>query len=108
MEQITTQLPGSRLPGESVNAWAARVFNAGWVPANGGTEQPQVLGGKRVLYVTDLKLGRHAYLDLDSDMILDEVFIDRLWKIEVAKAERAQEEAAFLSDPDFRAFMGGR
>ena len=66
----TTILPGARLAGESLHAWVARVYSAGWVPACGGTETPLMMKGRRVLYVTDLKLGAHAYLDLNTDIIL--------------------------------------
>lgn len=42
-----------------------------WVPANGGTEEPfKSRGGKRLQYVFNPATGRHAYLDLDSDIIL--------------------------------------
>lgn len=40
-------------------------------PANGGTEEPFVSrGGHRLLYVYQPATGRHAYLNLDTDMVL--------------------------------------
>ena len=48
-----------------------------WVPASNGTETPfNTRTGKRLLYCYNPSLGRHAYLDLGSDMILtdDEAF----------------------------------
>lgn len=42
-----------------------------WVPASGGTEVPfTTRGGRRLLYCWQPRSGRHAYLDLDSDVIL--------------------------------------
>jgi hypothetical protein len=42
-----------------------------WVPANRGTETPFVSrSGRRLLYVWQQSTGRHAYLDLGTDMIL--------------------------------------
>lgn len=42
-----------------------------WVPAHGGTEQPFVSrSGRRLLYCFNPRRGRHAYLDLSSDIIL--------------------------------------
>lgn len=44
-----------------------------WVPANGGHETPfQTRSGKRLLYVYNPKTEIHAYLDVDSDMVLDD------------------------------------
>lgn len=42
-----------------------------WIPACGGTEQPfTTRTGRRLLYCWDTRSGRHAYLDLESDIIL--------------------------------------
>ena len=42
-----------------------------WVPACGGTETPfTTRTGKRLLYVWQATTGRHAYLDLGTDIIL--------------------------------------
>lgn len=44
-----------------------------WVPANGGTETEFFTrAGKRLLYCFNPRLGRHAYLDLGSDIILSD------------------------------------
>ena len=47
-----------------------------WVPANGGTETPLMTrSGIRVLYCFNPAKRRHAYLNLDTDIIMghDEV-----------------------------------
>lgn len=42
-----------------------------WLPANGGTEEPFVSrSGRRLLYCYNPALGKHAYMDLDNDIIL--------------------------------------
>ena len=42
-----------------------------WVPACGGTEKPFTSRtGKRMLYCWNTGSGKHAYLDLDNDLIM--------------------------------------
>lgn len=41
-----------------------------WVPACGGTEEIFVVRNKRILYCYNPKAHKHAYLDVDSDMIM--------------------------------------
>jgi hypothetical protein len=42
-----------------------------WYPANGGTETEfRSRSGARLLYVWQPSSGRHAYLNLDTDIIL--------------------------------------
>ena len=42
-----------------------------WFPASGGTETPfMTRNGRRLLYVWQPSTGAHAYLDLDTDIIL--------------------------------------
>jgi hypothetical protein len=42
-----------------------------WVPACGGTELPFVSRNRiRMLYVYQPSTGKHAYLNLDSDLIM--------------------------------------
>jgi hypothetical protein len=42
-----------------------------WVPANGGTETPfNTRTGRKLLYCYNPKLGKHAYLDVATDIIL--------------------------------------
>lgn len=42
-----------------------------WQPANGGSEEPFVTRNRRrLLYCWQPSTGRHAYLDMDSDIIL--------------------------------------
>jgi hypothetical protein len=44
-----------------------------WTPACGGTEQVfQARSGKRLLYCWQQTTGKHAYLDVDSDLILSD------------------------------------
>jgi hypothetical protein len=44
-----------------------------WVPAAGGTEEPFLTrGGRRLQYVWQPETGRHAYLDLETDLILSD------------------------------------
>jgi len=64
-----TRLPGSRREDETLREWVTRCWRLGWVPANGGREEPMMLRGKRVLYCVDLQRGVHAYLNLDTDMV---------------------------------------
>lgn len=67
---MSSSIPGSRNEGESIQAWTARVWNLGFVPACGGTEVPfRDRDGRRLLYCVDLKAREHAYLDLDTDMV---------------------------------------
>jgi len=45
--------------------------NDDWIPACQGQEKPfTTRTGKRLLYCWQPSTGSHAYLDLDSDMIL--------------------------------------
>jgi len=47
--------------------------NDNWIPACGGTEQPFISRtGRRLLYCWQPSTGRHAYLDLGSDLILSD------------------------------------
>jgi len=43
-----------------------------WVPACGGTEEPFTCRGRRLLYCYNPKLDKHAYLDLNTDLILSD------------------------------------
>lgn len=48
-----------------------RASQGAWVPANGGTETPFITRtGRRLLYCWQQTTGRHAYLDLGTDLIL--------------------------------------
>jgi hypothetical protein len=52
---------------------AEQETNNNWVPACGGTEVPfKSRSGKRLQYVWQPSTGHHAYLDLDSDIILSD------------------------------------
>jgi hypothetical protein len=42
-----------------------------WIPACGGTETPfMTRSGRRLQYLWQPSTGRHAYYDVDSDLIL--------------------------------------
>jgi hypothetical protein len=44
-----------------------------WIPACGGTEEPfYTRTGRRLLYCWQPSTGRHAYLDLGTDLILSD------------------------------------
>lgn len=50
---------------------AARREQGNWVPACGGTEQPFTSrSGHRLLYCWQPTTGRHAYINLDTDILL--------------------------------------
>ena len=57
---------------ETVEYQCAKMSKADrWVPACGGTEQQfKTRTGKTLLYCWNPKLNEHAYLDVDSDIIL--------------------------------------
>ena len=49
------------------------IKNDNWVPACGGTEVLfQTRSGRRLQYVWQPSTGQHAYLDVDSDIILSD------------------------------------
>lgn len=51
----------------------AAIAAGDWIPANGGSEEPTTDGlGRRVLYVWHPATGKHAYLDLSTDTILED------------------------------------
>jgi hypothetical protein len=56
-----------------LDARAARAAQGDWYPGCGGTEVPfTTRTGARLLYVYQPSTGRHAYLDMGSDMILSD------------------------------------
>lgn len=56
---------------ELLDAADARRAQGDWFPASGGTEVPFVTRtGRRLLYCWQPSTGRHAYLDMGTDMIL--------------------------------------
>ena len=47
--------------------------NGPWLPASGGTETPFMSrSGIRMLYCYQPSTGRHRYLNVDNDMIMDD------------------------------------
>ena len=62
-------LPGSRLPNETIDAWARRVWSMGWVPACAGSEVWTMYpDGVERLYVVDLREAATGWLDR-SDVV---------------------------------------
>lgn len=51
-----------------------------WVPACGGKEVPFEKNGYRLLYCYNPKLGKHAYLNLQTDLILSTEEAERIFR----------------------------
>jgi hypothetical protein len=50
-----------------------RASQGDWIPACGGTEEPfTTRSGRRLLYCWQPSTGRHAYLDVATDIILSD------------------------------------
>ena len=65
------------IPGETLVDYLARLDawkeQGDWIPASNGTEQPfTARSGARLLYCWQPRSGRHAYLDLGTDLILSD------------------------------------
>jgi hypothetical protein len=60
------------------DAEARRERTGRWVTACGGTEQPMTVNGVRVLYVWNTGTHKHAYLNLDTDIIMADGEFDML------------------------------
>lgn len=59
-------------PGQHVPSVNQPPLPDNWVPACGGTEVPfKTRNGRRLLYCWQPSTGRHAYLDCDTDIILE-------------------------------------
>lgn len=58
---------------ETLDAAEAKRNQGPWVPACGGTETPfTTRTGRRLLYCYQAATGKHAYLDLGTDLILSD------------------------------------
>ena len=58
---------------ERLEARRRRAQQGAWHPACGGTETPMLTrSGKTLLYCFQPSTGRHAYLDVGTDMILSD------------------------------------
>lgn len=58
---------------EQLEAKDEKAAQGKWVPACGGKETVTLYRtGRRLLYVWQASTGRHAYLDVDTDMILSD------------------------------------
>jgi hypothetical protein len=63
---------------EMLDARDRRNAEGNWIPACGGTERPFVKNGFRLLYVWQASTGDHAYLNLDTDILLSDADCDAL------------------------------
>ncbi len=59
-------------------AEARREKNGRWVAACGGSEEPMTVNGVRVLYCWNTGTGEHAYLNLDTDIIMEDGVFESL------------------------------
>ncbi len=56
---------------EALEAQSKKAAEGNWIPANGGTELPfTTRSGRRLQYCWQPSTGRHAYLDMGTDLIL--------------------------------------
>lgn len=68
--EATTQTPSIA---ELLDAAQAKREQGNWQPACGGTEEPFFTrSGARLLYCYQPSTGRHAYLNMGTDMILSD------------------------------------
>jgi hypothetical protein len=59
------------LPRRDIEAYKAHLANGNWYPACGGSETEfKSRGGHRLLYCWQPSTGRHAYINLDTDIVL--------------------------------------
>lgn len=64
---------------EMLDEAAARAERNGrWVAACGGIEVPMTVNGVRVLYCWNTGTEKHAYLNLDTDIIMEDGEFDAL------------------------------
>jgi len=72
MSDKSTVIESDTLAARALAAYRM-LANGEWYPANGGTEEPfNTRTGRRLLYCWQPSTGRHAYLDMGSDMILSD------------------------------------
>jgi hypothetical protein len=58
---------------QMLNERQAKREQGPWIPANGGTEVPfWTRNNRRLLYCYQPSTGRHAYLDVQTDLILSD------------------------------------
>lgn len=58
---------------EILEARRKKAEQGNWLPAAGGTETPfRTRTGRRLLYCWQPSTGRHAYVDLDQDLVLSD------------------------------------
>jgi hypothetical protein len=51
-----------------------------WIPACGGKEKPMTVNGVRILYCWQPTTGKHAYVNLDTDVIMSQDDVDALMR----------------------------
>lgn len=58
---------------EAIQKAEKRAERGAWYPANGGKETPFLTrSGRRLVYCWQPSTGKHAYLDLGTDLFLDD------------------------------------
>lgn len=68
---------GTKSVAELLNERTARAEQGMWLPACAGSEVPFFTrSGRRLLYVYQPSTGKHAYLDCQTDLILDQAEAD--------------------------------
>lgn len=78
-----------------------------WVPASGGKEKPfKTRTGRRLQYVWDTRSGDHAYLDLDTDMILSPKEADQALAMDSVQPKVKKEAAKDPWDLTFQKVTG--
>lgn len=69
----TTEITQIQTVAEKLDAADQRREQGNWVIACGGTEQPFVTcAGYRVQYLYQPNTGRHSYIDLGTDILVDD------------------------------------
>lgn len=69
---MTAQQASLLTPSQLEFAMAVAGNQDAWVPACGGTEAPFIArSGARLLYCFNPRLRKHAYINLDNDMLLE-------------------------------------
>lgn len=59
--------------GMTIDEAIKKMDQGNWYPASGGTETPFLTrSGRKLLYCWQPSTGNHAYLDVGTDLILDE------------------------------------
>lgn len=63
---------------EAIKDQEARKAQGNWVPACGGTEKEFTMNHVRLLYCWQPSSGAHAYINLDTDMVMTDEEVNAL------------------------------